>query len=877
MNDAPVFAHFGTNHSTGTEQTFSIINSAATINDVDLDALNGGAGNYAGASLIVGRTVANNPEDTFSFSPNNSPAFTVDNVNHTLLAGGQQFATFSIPASGAQQGTISINFNSLNTVATTTLVNNVLEHISYKNLSDNPPANVTMHFTFNDGNIGGAQGTGGQLSDTANRIIDITAVDDAPVATNGSVSGNEDTAINGQVPAATDVDNTAAQLTYSLVGTNGGAAHGTVVLNAADGTFTYTPAANFNGSDSFSFKANDGTLDSNTVTESVAVVPVNDAPVATNGSVSGNEDTVIGGQVPTASDIDNSAAQLSYSLVGTNGGAAHGTVVLNADGTFSYTPNANFNGSDSFSFKANDGALDSNTATEAVTVAPVNDAPVAVNGSTSGNEDTIIAGILPAGSDVDNTPAQLTFALVGSNGGAAHGTVTLDAATGNFIYTPVADFNGSDSFSFRISDGALNSNTATESLSVANVNDAPVINSNGGGATAIVSVAEHISAVTTVHATDINSPTVTYSIAGGADAGQFQINPTTGGLSFITAPSFATPTDANGDNAYIVQVRASDGSLTDDQTLTVNITHGLSSRLDAGFHGDFGGDHKADLLLLGSDGTVTLDQMNGATIASSTGLGHVGTEWHVESVADFDGNGTADVLWHSDTGTLASWSMNGSQIAANNNLGIVGNEWHINGTADFGGDGKADILWRGDNGSIALWQMNGSQIAANNTIGSVGAEWHVEALADFDGDHKADILWRSDSGALALWQMNGSQITTNSSLGTVGNEWHVVGSGDFNADGKNDILWRADDGTIALWQMNGSQVIANNAIGTVGPEWHVEGTGDFNGDGKTDIVWRQTDGTTALWTMDGAHILANATIAALPADTLLGVHHYDLV
>ena len=153
-NDAPVFANFGTTHTSSTEQTFGLLNSAATVSDAELDAANGGAGNYAGASLIIGRSGAANVQDTFGFDSSGA-SFTVDTVNHFLLAGGQQFATYSIPASGALQGTISINFNSLNAPATTALVNDVLQHIVYENLSDMPPANVTMHWTFNDGNVGG--------------------------------------------------------------------------------------------------------------------------------------------------------------------------------------------------------------------------------------------------------------------------------------------------------------------------------------------------------------------------------------------------------------------------------------------------------------------------------------------------------------------------------------------------------------------------------------------------------------------------------------------------------------------------------------------------------------------------------------------------
>ena len=130
----------------------------------------------------------------------------------------------------------------------------------------------------------------------------------------------------------------------------------------ANGTFSYTPNTNYNGPDSFTFKANDGSLDSNIATENLTVNPVNDAPVAANGSASGTEDTVITGTL-VATDVDS--ASLTFSRVTQ---AAHGTVAVNANGSFSYTPNANYNGPDSFTFKANDGSLDSNVATVGLTI-----------------------------------------------------------------------------------------------------------------------------------------------------------------------------------------------------------------------------------------------------------------------------------------------------------------------------------------------------------------------------------------------------------------------------------------------------------------------------------------------------------------------------
>src|SRR5262249_52187639 len=121
-------------------------------------------------------------------------------------------------------------------------------------------------------------GEGRETSNRAPVTLPVTAVNDAPLAASQSVTAAEDTAASGQV-AASDVDGD--PLTYSVVA---GPAHGSLVFNA-DGTFTYTPAANYNGSDSFTYTANDGTTDSNTATVSLTVMSVNDAPGLTGGAV----------------------------------------------------------------------------------------------------------------------------------------------------------------------------------------------------------------------------------------------------------------------------------------------------------------------------------------------------------------------------------------------------------------------------------------------------------------------------------------------------------------------------------------------------------------------------------------------------------------
>jgi len=182
--------------------------------------------------------------------------------------------------------------------------------------------------------------------------VTINAVNVAPVATGAAISTDENKAYSGQL-AATDGDGDA--LTYSIVsnGTKGVAA----VTTPATGTFTYTPNTNATGSDSFTFRVNDGTVNSNTATVTVTINAVNVAPVASGDFISTDVDTPVDGQF-LASDPDGDA--LSYSIV-TNGKL--GTVsVTPATGVFTYTPNSKATGDDSFTFKVNDGTIDSNTA-----------------------------------------------------------------------------------------------------------------------------------------------------------------------------------------------------------------------------------------------------------------------------------------------------------------------------------------------------------------------------------------------------------------------------------------------------------------------------------------------------------------------------------
>jgi uncharacterized repeat protein (TIGR03803 family) len=192
-----------------------------------------------------------------------------------------------------------------------------------------------------------------------------------PLANDSTASTNEDTATAG-ILIATDPNGD--PVTFSIV--SNGAIGRAVITDTSTGAFTYTPNADASGTDVFTFKANDGTLDSNVATVTVTVEPVNDAPVAAIQALSTNQGTPVAGTLQ-ASDVDS--ASLVFSIVG-NGAKGTATVTNASTGSFTYTPLAGATGTDTFTFKANDGSLDSNVATVAVTIVPLAVTVVSPNG-----------------------------------------------------------------------------------------------------------------------------------------------------------------------------------------------------------------------------------------------------------------------------------------------------------------------------------------------------------------------------------------------------------------------------------------------------------------------------------------------------------------
>ena len=261
---------------------------------------------------------------------------------------------------------------------------------------------------------------------------------------------------------------------------------------------------------------------SNTATVTVDVAAVNDAPVAADDSLMATEDTPVtytaAQLLGNDSDVDGDSLTIASVSSGTGG-----TAELNPDGTVTFTPNADFNGDADFTYTVTDGDLTSNTATVTVDVAAVNDAPVAADDSLMATEDTPVtytaAQLLGNDSDVDGD--SLTIASVSSGTG---GTAELNP-DGTVTFTPNADFNGDADFTYTVTDGDLTSNTATVTVDVAAVNDAPVAADDSLMATEDTPVT-YTAAQLLGNDSDVDGDSLTIASVSSGTGGTAELNPT---------------------------------------------------------------------------------------------------------------------------------------------------------------------------------------------------------------------------------------------------------------------------------------------------------------------------------------------------------------
>jgi len=331
-----------------------------------------------------------------------------------------------------------------------------------------------------------------------------------------------------------------------------------------------------------------------TVTCTFTNTKLGEPPEADDDAYDAFEDTPLNIAAPgvLSNDSDADGDPLTAVEDSTTG---NGSLTLNSDGSFDYTPDPNYCGPDGFTYHANDGTVDSNVATVDITVNCVNDAPVAVNNNYTHDEDTQLVGNVITDdtgegldSDVDVGDSLSMF----SNTDVSHGTLVINAdASGAFRYDPNDDYCGTDSFTYVITDNpsttpeSLTSNTATVAITVTCVNDPPTLTSVTPG-TQTAAYSDYIGTVT-VEVNDVDDTSTTLAATNQPTLSE------AGGMGLSSAscvpydPESESPAENGstctwtytgqvldpGDNVHAILFTASDGdgagSVTGTHTLTI--------------------------------------------------------------------------------------------------------------------------------------------------------------------------------------------------------------------------------------------------------------------------------------------------------------------
>jgi VCBS repeat-containing protein len=490
-----------------------------------------------------------------------------------------------------------------------------------------------------------------------------------------------------------------------------------LTLNS-DGSFTYTPAANFNGTDTFTYKANDGAADSAPATVTITVNAVNDIPTAVADSYTVNEDTTL--TVPAATgvlnnDTDPDGNTLTAQLVT---GPTHGQLTFNADGSFTYVPAANFSGSDTFTYRASDGTTTSSPVTVTINITAVNDAPVAANDNysvTSGQTltTTTTNGVIANDSDPDGTTP--TAVLVQN---VAHGTLTLNS-NGTFTYTPTAGFVGTDTFTYRATDGSLQSSPATVTITVTSASTPQISGPTSGirgqelsfvlsttdGTSSNVSYAIDWDGNGTTDQTVTgpgNGTTVTHAFAA---SGNFNVKVTANGASTTQAVSI-TDSQRIGNTLFVGGTSGND---------TIVVTSGRGNRIQVLVNGQrVGGLEKGvrKVVVHGGDGNDTIT-MNGRLNASA--------EFHGGAGNDVLTGGKLSDLLFGDDGDDVLNGAGGSDFLSGGDGDdrLIGASGH---DVIFGGEGE-DILNGGSHYNLLI----GGTTEFDRDVKTAGAILHLWA------------------------------------------------------------------------------------------------------------------------------------------------------
>ena len=615
--------------------------------------------------------------------------------------------------------------------------------------------------------------------------------------------------------------------------------------------------------------------------------------------------------------------------------------MVNTDGTYTYTPNLNFNGSDSFTFTASDGIAGSNAATVSLTVLAAPTLDLDADNSASGGSDYATTftehgaavriantghcdqrvGVGVCDNHPDEPAPGRPPVRERNVAGRRHrrlrsGHRSDDAdrrGTGCELIRPrqtrsstsTAATNPSTDariITVVVNDGINDSNTATAIVNVAAVNDAPHLDLDADNstvpsthfATTFAGVAVPISDVdvaiadpdsatlasATIHLLIPNSGdllSVNGSLPAGIGASAY--DPVSGVLTLTGATSLADyqtaihqvefGTSGASLAARMIEVTVNDG--TGDSNAAVTVIdfssppepppatidpHWMATRdftpHPAGWSpiisADLAGDHMSDLLWR-SNSTGSLDewQIVNAGWARSVDLGgYPDAGWVTASTGDFNGDGTDDILWFDPaSGNTDIWKMANGEWAGSISPGLHPTGFEVAATGDFDGDGTSDVLWfNSQTGVVDIWKIENGQWAGSVNPGPSPAGFSIAGTGDFDHDGNDDVLWfNPSSGDVKIWEMQNGQLAASVDVGPHPSGYSIVGSAEFTGDGASDILWfNPTTGHVDLWKIQDSHWTGSVDIGLHPLGWEPFAIGDTDGNGIADVWWRE--GTT---------------------------------
>ena len=397
------------------------------------------------------QTVSVIVRDINEFSPIISPS----NVDINLLQATSIGSVFHTVTATDNDVTATITFSLANNFNNTFEIDSINGQITLlKTLNAEQTASYNLVAIASDG----------ENTDNANINITVIPPNIPPLADSQNVATNEDQSIAITLTGSDGDTSPQETLVFILVNTP---THGSLTGNGA--SRSYQPDANYFGSDSFTFKTNDGEDDSNVATVTITVNSVNDAPVATaQGNVATEEDLSVSITL-AGTDIEDNNVSLGFVI---DSPPSHGTLSAISGSGLNYTPIQEYNGTDSFTFRARDGdnLSSDQPALVSISISAKNDAPKANNAVVQTPEEVPVDFVL-TGSDID-TGDTLTFIKTSD---PIHGT--LSGSLPNLSYSPDTNYTGLDTFTFKVRDngtGNLESAEATITLSVGPVNDLPV-------------------------------------------------------------------------------------------------------------------------------------------------------------------------------------------------------------------------------------------------------------------------------------------------------------------------------------------------------------------------------------------------------------------